>query len=219
MPEWKGSPSAGASAFPHAPDIAAWESPAIWRPERLPSAVVVAPAPETFTAAQAIRLDDLSPILASVTTNDGRHVLLADAEGYHQVWFVSGRHPRGSSFVIPNDDDRAARMHAVQRLERRLARKRSGPLLRSLQLSLHQRTQFTLQLRALDGVEDGASRREIAAVLLDPQARDVPAIEWTNAALRKRINRIIARATLMMKGGYLALLRGDADRAKRFRRR
>ena len=95
----------------------------------------------------------------------------------------------------------------------------SGPLMRSLQLSLHQRERFTLQLRALDGVRDGASRREIAAVLLDPQARDIPAIEWTNAALRKRINRIIARATLMTNGGYLALLRGDADRARRFRRR
>lgn len=159
------------------------------------------------------------PILANVTTSDGRHVLLADADGYHQVCFVGGRHPRGSSFVIPRDGDRAVRMHAVQRLERRLAGERSGPLLRSLQLSPHQRSQFTLQLRALDGVEDGASRREIAAVLLNPQARDIPAIEWTNAALRKRINRIIARATFMMKGGYLALLRGDAGRAKRFRRR
>lgn len=185
----------------------------------MPSAVIVAPAAETFVAARGIRLEDLSPILASVTTNDGRHVLLADAEGYHQVWFVGGRHPRGSSFVIPRDDDRAARMHAVQRLERRLAGERSGPLMRSLQLSLHQRIRFTLQLRALDGVEDGASRREIAAVLLDPHARDIPAIEWTNAALRKRINRIIARATLMMMGGYFALLRGDAGRAKRFRRR
>jgi hypothetical protein len=153
-----------------------------------------------------------------VTTSDGCHVLLADTDGNHQVWFVSGPDPRGSSFVIPRDDDRAARMHAVHRLERRLAGGRSGPLMRSLQLSLHQRMQFTLQLRALDGVEEGASRREIAAVLLDPQARDIPAIEWTNAALRRRINRIIARATLTMKGGYLALLRGDAGRAKRFRR-
>lgn len=178
----------------------------------------MSPAPAPF-AAKAILFDDLLPILASVTTSDGRHILLADAEGYHQVWLVGGRNPHGSSFVIPRDDDRATRMHAVHRLERRLAGARSGPLLRSLQLSLHQRSQFTLQLRALDGVEDGASRREVAAVLLDPQTRDIPAIEWTNAALRKRINRIIARAMLMTKGGYLALLRGDAGRAKRFRRR
>jgi hypothetical protein len=130
-----------------------------------------------------------------VTTGDGRHLLLADADGYHQVWFVGGHHARGSSFIIPRDDDRAARMHAIQRFERRLAGERSGPLMRSLQLSVHQRSRFTLQLR------------------------DIPAIEWTNAALRKRINRIIARATLMTNGGYLALLRGDAKRARRFRRR
>lgn len=77
---------------------------------------------------------------------------------------------------------------------------------------------MTLQLRAFDGVADGVSRREIAAILLDPHALDIPAIEWKNAALRKRINRIIVRATLMVNGGYLALLRGEADRAKRFRR-
>ena len=99
-----------------------------------------------------------------MTTGDGRHLLLADADGYHQVWFVGGHHARGSSFIIPRDDDRAARMHAIQRFERRLAGERSGPLMRSLQLSVHQRSRFTLQLRALDGVRDGASRREIAAV-------------------------------------------------------
>ena len=33
-----------------------------------PSAVIIAPAPETFIAARTIRLEDLSPILASVTT-------------------------------------------------------------------------------------------------------------------------------------------------------
>jgi hypothetical protein len=66
-------------------------------------------------------------------------------------------------------------------------------------------------------VADHASRREIAAILLDPAAYDIPAIEWTNATLRKRINRIIARANLMVNGGYLALLRGDVERARRFR--
>ena len=55
-------------------------------------------------------------------------------------------------------------------------------------------------------------------ILLDSEAQHIPAVEWTNTALRKRIKRIIARAKLMMNGGYLALLRGDADRAKRFHR-
>ena len=150
--------------------------------------------------------------------DDGRHVLLGDPDGTHQIWFV-GNVARGNSFVIPRDDDVAARKHAVERLERRLAGRRAGLLMRSQRLSLHQREHLTLQLRALDGEHEGASRREIAVVLLDPEAQHIPAVEWTNTALRKRIKRIIARAKLMMNGGYLALLRGDAGRAKRFHRR
>lgn len=153
-----------------------------------------------------------------MSTNDGHHVLIGDPDGYHQLCFVGGGTARGSSFIIPRDDNATARKHAVERLQRRLAGQRAGPLMRSLQLTRVQRTQMTLQLRAFDGVADGVSRREIAAILLDPHALDIPAIEWKNAALRKRINRIIVRATLMVNGGYLALLRGEADRAKRFRR-
>lgn len=181
----------------------------------MPSVVIVAPAPESFAAARAIRLDDLSPILASVSTNDGHHVLIGDPDGAHQLWFV-GDIAGGSSFVVPHDDDMAAREHAIDRLKRRLAGQRAGPLMRSQQLSSRQRMRLTLQLRTLDGQREGISRREIAAILLDPQARDLPAIEWKNAALRKRINRILASAQRMVEGGYLALLRGEADRAKRF---
>ena len=64
-----------------------------------------------------------------------------------------------------------------------------------------------------------ARRREIAAVLLDSSAQTIPAIEWKNVALRKKINRIVASAIALMNGGYLTLLRGDPARAKRFRRR
>lgn len=153
-----------------------------------------------------------------MNADDGRHVLLGDPDGYHQLWFIGGV-TGGSSFVIPHDDDATARKHAIDRLQRRLAGQRTGPLMRSLQLTHRQRLQMTLQLRALDGVADGASRREIAAVLLDPEAHDLSAIEWKNTALRKRVNRILAGARIMMASGYLALLRGDADRARRFRRR
>lgn len=150
---------------------------------------------------------------------DGRHVLLADPDGTHQLWMMEASTGCGVSFVLPLDGDFAARLHSVQRLHRRLAGRRAGPPLRSLQLTLRQRTWLALQLRALDGLADGASRREIAAVLLDVQAREIPAVEWTNTALRKRLSRIITRARAMAKDGYLALLRGDFERAQRFRKR
>lgn len=154
-----------------------------------------------------------------VTASDGRHLLLGDTDGNHQLWFIGSIDAQRSNFLIPFDGDFGARLHGLQRLHRRLAGQRTGPPLGSAQLTLLQRSRLTLQLRALDGVLEGASRREIATVLIDAQARDIPAIEWKNAPLRKRVNRIIVRAKIMMNGGYLTLLRGDPQRAKRFRQR
>lgn len=157
------------------------------------------------------------PVVATVDTDDGRHVLVDDPDGRHRVWLVEDVYAHGSAFLIPFDDDFGARLHSLQRLHRRLTGKRAGPPLRSLQLSPLQRARLTLLVRALDGEQEGTSRREIAAVLLDPEARQIPAIEWKNAALRKKVNRVVASSIALMNGGYLALLRGDPARARRFR--
>ncbi len=159
------------------------------------------------------------PVVASVDTDDGRHLLIDDPDGRHRLWIVDGVPKHDSAFLLPFDDDFGARLHSLQRLHRRLTGKRAGPPLRSLQLSPLQRARLSVQVRALDGEQAGASRREIASVLLDPSARTIPAIEWKNAALRKKVNRIVASAVALMNGGYLTLLRGDPARAKRFRRR
>jgi hypothetical protein len=156
--------------------------------------------------------------MASADVDDGRHLLIDDPDGPHRLWLVEDIHARGNAFLIPFDNDFGARLHSLQRLHRRLVGQRSGSPLRSLQLTALQRARLALQLRALDGELEGASRRDIATVLLDAQARGIPAIEWKNAALRKRVNRIIAHAKVLMNGGYITLLRGDPARAKRFRR-
>jgi hypothetical protein len=53
----------------------------------------------------------------------------------------------------------------------------------------------------------------IAAVLLDAEARHIPAIKWKNAALRKKINRVVVSSIALMIGSYLALLHGNPARA------
>jgi hypothetical protein len=191
----------------------------LWRPEHSPATVIVARAPEDFTAARSIDPDRQELVIQHADTENGRHVLLDDPEGRHRIWLVENVHARaGSAFLVPFDDDFGARLHSLQRLHRRLIGKRAGPPLRSLQLSPTQRARLTLLVRALDGEQEGVSRREIAAVLLDAEARHIPAIEWKNAALRKRVNRVVASSVALMSGGYLALLRGDPTRAQRFRR-
>ncbi|MGZ9032783.1 MAG: DUF2285 domain-containing protein [Burkholderiaceae bacterium] len=179
----------------------------------------MAQAPKGSRAAHPIDLDALLPVAASIDTDDGRHLLIDDPDGRHRLWLVGGVPSLGNAFLLPFDGDFGARLHSLQRLQRRLAGKRAGLPLRSLQLSPPQRARLALQLRALDGEQDGASRREIAAVLLDSSAQTIPAIEWKNAALRKKVNRVVASAIALMNGGYLTLLRGDPARAKRFRRR
>ena len=191
----------------------------MWRPEHSPAAVIVAPAPDDFAATRPIAPDRLAPITARADTENGVHILLDDPDGRHRLWLIQDEQARGSAFLIPFDDDFSARLHSLQRLHRRLTGPRAGPPLRSLQLSPLQRTRLTLLVRALDGEKAGASRREIATVLLDADARRIPAIEWKNAALRKKVNRIVASAVELMNGGHLKLLRGDPVRAKRFRRR
>ena len=155
----------------------------------------------------------------SIETRDGRHVLLNDPTGLHRLWFAGGFRRRGSAFLIPFDGDFSARLHSVQRLHRRLTGKKAGPQLRSQRLSVGQRARLTFLLRVLDGEQEGVTRRELAAVLLDEDARDIPAIEWKNSPLRKRIIRAVASATALMNGGYIALLRGESKRAERLQRR
>lgn len=155
----------------------------------------------------------------SVETRDGRHVLLNDPTGRHRIWFVGEYRRPARAFLIPFDGDFNARLHSLQRLHRRLIGRASGPLPRSQRLSVGQRTRFTFLLRVLDGEQEGVTRRELAAVLLDEDARDIPAVEWKNSPLRKRINRAVTAATALINGGYLALLRGESERAERFQRR
>ena len=179
--------------------------------------MIVAPSPEGFSTAQPIEIAKLESVRLSVDGDDGRHILLDDPDGDIRLFFAGDGSKQGSVFVIPHDDHFGARVHSVNRFRRHLAGQRAGPPLPSAQLSIAQRTSLALQVRALDGVSAKASRREIAAVLLDPEARNIPAIEWKNSALRKQINRLIAGAVALRNGRYLDLLHGDTTRGKRFR--
>ena len=112
----------------------------------------------------------------------------ADSIGYCAMNDGAGT---ANAFLIPFDENFGARLRSVQRLHQRFTANSSAALPSGSQLSRIQRARLVLFVRALDGEQEGTSRREIAAVLLDRRARNIPAIEWTNAALRKSVNRII----------------------------
>jgi hypothetical protein len=165
-----------------------------------------------------VELDRLAPLQSRVETVHGQYVQAQDASGLHRLLRMNDGAGTANAFLIPFDENFGARLRSVQRLHQRLTANSSTALPSGSQLSRIQRARLVLFVRALDGEQEGTSHREIAAVLLDRRARNIPAIEWTNAALRKRINRVIVGAKVMRKDGYLKLLRGDVERARRFRR-
>lgn len=124
----------------------------------------------------------------------------------------------GVMFLLLFDEDFGARLHSLAASAATHCRQGRRASVAQLATFAEPAFGLVLQLRALDGEQGGASRREIAAVLLDGQAHHIPAIEWKNAPLRKRINRIVASSVALMNGGYLKLAGGDPLRARWFRR-
>ena len=72
----------------------------------------------------------------------------------------------------------------------------------------YRRRHLLTLLQVLDGHRAGATRRELAAALIDDDVRDYSAAEWADSRERKRINRWIAEAVELRDGGYIRLLRG-----------
>ena len=94
-------------------------------------------------------------------------------------------------FLIPFDENFGARLRSVQRLHQRLTANSSTALPSGSQLSRIQRARLVLFVRALDGEQEGTSRREIAAVLLDAGLATFPRSNGQMRRCVKRINRII----------------------------
>lgn len=67
-------------------------------------------------------------------------------------------------------------------------------------------------LRAWDGVASGASRRQIASVLLNRDVATLRALDWKNTPERRRLARILKTAHETIDGGYLHLLMPPTDR-------
>lgn len=170
-------------------------------------AVLLAPVPKEFGA---VRVADLAAEHPQRTHDclDGRHILLDDPAGPHQLWCFETDAQQRLGVLIPLDADFRLRLEAVRRLHRRLIGLSAGPLPRGWRLTAMQRRRFVLMLRALDGHLEGASYREIARVLLDAGAARWPASAWKSSAARSQVIRLVTEGKAIMNGGYLRLLRG-----------
>nr|WP_273546360.1 MULTISPECIES: DUF2285 domain-containing protein [unclassified Xanthobacter] len=164
--------------------------------------MIVTPAPDGFDAAALAGLG-----LATArtgTAEDGLHAVLAD--DMHRLWFPHGAEIGNAAVLVPLDGHLLWRVKNLLRLTRHLLGQPAGPWPREQSLSRFQLHRAALMLRAWDGVASGASRRQIASVLLNRDVETLRALDWKNAPERRRLARILKTAHETIEGGYLRLL-------------
>lgn len=142
------------------------------------------------------------------------HGIVADAGGDHRLWFLQGIARIRLAIVVPLDEDLLARLNSIRRFHRFLTGRPVGPIPSLQVLSASERHRAALMLRAWDGADSGASRRDIAGVLFRSDFSGLSAAEWKSASERRQLARILAEARAMIGGEYLTLLRGEACRRR-----
>jgi hypothetical protein len=198
----------GDGGFPFArdPKLASNAAPVIWRPELVPHSVILATAPASFDDANRIVSSDLTGELIAYDGRDGRHVVLQDLQGAHQLWLPDVQAEMAMAAIIPLDDNVLRRVAGLLRLQRRLAGKSPGPVPRGWELTARLRRRLIQMVRALDGHQAQASYREIALALYGPAA--VARYPWKTSSIRGQTIRLVKDAVVTMEGGYRKLLRG-----------
>ncbi|MEN7537310.1 DUF2285 domain-containing protein [Aurantiacibacter flavus] len=174
------------------------------RPDLSPTDIVLAPA---LSGIAAKRLDpkSLGEVRACITIGEFRHFILADKDGDEHLW-VAGSFGRPLAMMLPFGPDPLVRLASAERFCRRLLGMAAGPPpLRPTQFRRHH---LLTLLQVLDGHHAGATRRELAAALIDRDVRDYSAADWNDSRERKRISRWIKDAVELRDGGYIRLLRG-----------
>ncbi|WP_336959925.1 DUF2285 domain-containing protein [Sphingobium aquiterrae] len=163
-------------------------------------------APGGFSDALAIDPTALGALPADQSGLDGRHVVIADAQGEHRLWVRNTTPGKPLAALIPLDRDFETRIASLMRFHRRLFGRPTGPPPRGWPLTPYRRLRLEQMLVALDIKLAGGNYRDIAAALGDDDAAALPAIEWKDSRARSFSIRLVRAATTMMNGGYRKLL-------------
>lgn len=199
------SPADGGYLFAWTPSDHA--DAALWRADLVPVTIILDAAPGGFSDALAIDPAALGALPADKSGLDGRHVVIADAQGEHRLWVRDTTPGRSLAALILLDRDFETRITSLIRFHRRLFGRPAGPPPRGWPLTPYRRLRLEQMLVALDIKLAGGNYRDIAAALGDGDAAVLPAIEWKDSRARSFSIRLVRAGTAMMNGGYRKLLR------------
>ncbi|MGE4302626.1 MAG: DUF2285 domain-containing protein [Novosphingobium sp.] len=193
-------------SFHTAPSAAFDPKQAVARPDLSPSSVVLAPSLADIGATRRVDPRTLGPVRGRMRIGDFLHIILADEQGDDHLW-VAGSLEVPLAILVPIGAEPLTRLAAAERFCRRLLGMAVGPP--ALVPPPFRRQHLLMLQRVLDGHHAGASRRELAAELIDGDVRQYNAAEWVESRERKRISRWVKEAVELRDGGYIRLLRGD----------
>jgi hypothetical protein len=177
-----------------------------WRPEILPTIVLLQPAPDRFLGAQPLDVAHLGGARAEHVAQDGRYVIVRYGAGDLRLYLPDAPPGQPLAIVMPLDDDLPTRAEAALRLCARIKPRSAGHGREPLALTRQRRDRLVLMLRAVDGHLAEASYREIAEVLFGGRRLEREA--WKTSSLRDRTIRLVKGGLALVRAGYRKLLRG-----------
>lgn len=201
-------PCPGGCTFAEHPGLPAPEARIIWHADLDPGTIGVAAVPADPADPDSIHVAGIAPWLAIAIDPAGReHAVLSDGWHHIRLDIEEGR-LAGQDAVLLH-----YRLRGLASAETRLL-----PLRRLLDLCRHRRFARSLfprdpridrgieLLRVHDALGEGASQREIGAMLFGEERA---AQEWNGASdsLRSRVRRLVREARDMARGGYRQLMR------------
>lgn len=197
----------GGWSFAPDPDHSAADAPALWHPGACALVAVAQPAPAGLAAAR----------LAELVSGDRVAAEIIGPREWHLVLLLAGRRYRLAirccaaneelAYVCPADAHGDVRLALAAALHRGLIGQGTAQPPASADPGPTERWRLVQWLRLLDGIAAGASSRDLAAVLVAPQALGYSAAEWDASSERRRIARWQRGALAMRDGGYRALLK------------
>jgi hypothetical protein len=186
------------------PSVGAPDARPVWRADVFPSVLEAEaePCPEGPDSFDLARLAGLARI---VTGGHAQHLLLSDGLRALRIDVDRGGLGRGPVRLHYRLGGIAGAEQPLRTLRHFLILARTGRFGSLSRPCRNKAKSHLLALRAWDGLAAGASQREIAAILLSPEARE-PRWRIGVPTLRSRVQRLVHNARTMAAGGYEALL-------------
>lgn len=189
----------GGCDFAADPRLAASRVKVFWSPAFALDTLTITALPPALAGT---RLRRALPLAAAALARDGAHLLLEDGL-VAQLWLLGPPADEAAiGLLLPIDDALPVRLAAALDLWRRM----HGRAPERVRLTPQRRRRLVDGLRALDARRAGASYREIARALFGAD-RVMSGAAWALSPTRATTMRLVADATVLMRGGYRDLLR------------